>query len=252
VSTAGSSQPEDDFYDAAPIEPHSIFQGEILVEVPLLLVKKEKCWLLLRTLSGRTIHEALKGGGIGGTVKVLDSNKTAVEWRNAVDGDSAVSYLTKRPVLVLSQTCDIENKDFVQVAPIYAADAGDVDKLKAGKDFYSAFYLKAHPPQIANDSYADLERMQAVHKSYIKRLDEKLHFRIKDHYVRELQYHLTRYFGRPNSFDSRADKVPRTDTYLCVDCFYFDGVASAVMFQEGERFRECEKCLGGRWVRKGP
>lgn len=252
MNTAGNPQPENDFYDAAPLEPHSIYQGEVLIEVPLLLVQKEKRWLLLRTNSGRTIHEALKDGGIGGTVKVLDSNQTEERWRNAIDGDSVVGYLTKRPVLVLSQTCDCENKDFIQVAPIYPADPEDVEKLKAGKDVYSAFYLEAHPPHIPTDSFADLERMQAIHKSYIKRLAPVQHFRLRDEHVRNLQSHITRYFGRPNSYDSRADVVPRTGTYLCIDCFYFDGEATAVVLEEGKPFRECEKCQGFKWVRKGP
>jgi len=252
VSTTGSLRPEDDFYDAAPVEPHLVYQGEILVDVPLLLVSKGKRWLLLRTNSGRTIHEALKDGGIGGTVKVLDSKQSEEKWRNAIDGDSAVAYLTKRSVIVLSQTCDVENKDFIQVAPVYAADPEDVEKLKAGNDVYSVFYLEHHPPHISTPSFADLERMQAIHKSYINRLDPAQHLRLKDEHVRNLQRHITRYFGRPNSFDSRADVVPRTDTYLCIDCFYFDGVATAVTFEEGKSFRECEKCRGVRWVRKGP
>lgn len=252
MSTAGNPPSEKDFYDAAPLEPLLIYQGEILVDVPLLLTQKEKRWLLLRTNSGRTIHEAVKDGGVGGTVKVLDSNQTEVKWRDAIDGDSAVAYLTKRSVLVLSQTCDCENKDFIQVAPIYAADPEDVEKLKAGNDVYSAFYLQSHPPQVSTPSFADLERMQAIHKSYIKRLDPVQHFRLNDEHVRNLQSHITRYFGRPNSFDSRADVVPRTDTYLCIDCFYFNGVATAVTFEEGEPFRECEKCGGVKWVRKGP
>ena len=252
MSTAGKPQPENDFYDAAPLEPHLVYQGEILVEVPLLLVQKEKRWLLLRTRSGRTIHEALKDGGIGGIVQVLDSNKSAEQWNNAIDGDSVVAYLTKRPVLVLSQTCDCENKDFIQVAPIYAADPKDVEKLKAGNDVYSAFYLESHPPHISTPSFADLERMQAIHKSYIKRLDPTQHFRLTNKHARNLQRHITRYFGRPNSFDSRADLVPRTDTYLCIDCFYFEGVATAVKFKEGENFQECEKCRGIKWVRQGP
>ena len=250
MNTAGSPI-ESDFYDAAPVEPHLLYQGEILVDIPLLLVKKESRWLILRTNSGRTIHEALKGGGIGGTVKVLDSNQSTEKWRTAIDGDSVAAYLTKRPVLVLSQTCDIQNKDFIQVAPIYDADAGDVEALRAGNEMYSAFYLKSHPPNFP-DSYADLELMQAIHKTYLKDITAERHFRLKDEQVRLLQRHITRYFGRPNSYDARSDAVPSTDTYLCVDCFYFDGVATSITCNEGDRFPQCATCEGISWVRKGP
>jgi hypothetical protein len=249
VSTAGSPEPEGDFYEAAPVEPLSIYQGEILVEVPLLLVKKESRWLLLRTRSGKTIDEALHNGELGGTVQVLDSNQSAEKWRTAIDGDSVVAYLTKRPVLVLSQTCDIENKDFIQVAPIYRADPADVPRLQDGNDMYSAFYLPGRPPQFP-DSYADFERMQAIHKTYIKRLNPDQHFRLKDKHVRELQSRITRFFGRPNSYDARIDKTPSADTFLCVDCFYFDGNATAIKCEKNENFPECAVCGGHSWLRK--
>lgn len=254
MSTAGNNlEPaqNDGFYEAAPVEPLLLYQGEILVDVPLLLVSKEKRWLILRTNSGKTIHEALKGGGIGGTVKVLDSNQTTLKWNTAIDGDSVVSYLTKRPVLVLSQTCDIQNKDFIQVAPIYPADPDYVERLKRGNEILSAFYLEAYSPHFG-DSYADFERIQAVHKTYIKRLNHEQHLRLNGKHVRNLQSALTRYFGRPNTYDARADKAPQTGTYLCADCFYFDGVATPVAFDEGDFFRRCEVCEGEQWVRKGP
>ena len=250
MSTAGSSAPESDFYEAAPLEPLSIYQGEILVDVPLLLVKKESRWLLLRTRSGKTIEDALHGGGIGGTVFVLDSKQSAEKWSTAIDGDSAVAYLTKRPVLVLSQTCDIENKDFIQIAPIYSADPADVSRLQSGKDMYSAFYLQAHAEHFP-DSYADFERMQAIHKTYIKGLKPEQHFRLKDKHVRILQSRITRFFGRPNSYDARTDKAPSTDTFLCVDCFYFDGKATAIECTENDGFPMCAICGGHSWLRKG-
>lgn len=254
MTTVGSTliEPPDSFYDAAPPEPHLIYQGEILVEVPLLLVQKETRWLLLRTRSGRTIHEALKDGGIGGTVQVLDSHLSEEKWRNAYDGDSAVAYLTKRPVLVLTQTCDIEHKDFIQVAPIYPADPDDIEKLKTGNDSYSAFYLAARPPHLPTESFADLERMQAVHKTYIRHLKQEQHFRLTSTNVQELQRYITRYFGRPNSYDARTDSAPMTGTYLCVDCFYLDGIATAADLKAADHFYECEICHGVKWVRKGP
>lgn len=252
MSTAGNLEPaQHGFYEAAPVEPLLIYQGEILVDVPLLLASKENRWLILRTNSGRTIHEALRGGGTGGTVKVLDSNQTDLKWNTAIDGDSVVAYLTKRPVLVLSQTCDVQNKDFIQVAPIYPADPAYVERLKRGNEILSAFYLEAHPPHFG-ESYADFERIQAVHKGYIKRLNPEQHFRLKGERIRHLQGALTRYFGRPNTYDAKADKVPQTGTYLCADCFYFDGVATRVAFNEGDSFRFCDVCEGEQWVRKGP
>jgi hypothetical protein len=71
-----------------------------------------------------------------------------------------------------------------------------------------------------NHSYADLEQIQAVHKTYVKRLTPEQHVRLNANRTRELQRHITKFFGRPNSFDSRADKAPSKGTYLCVNCFF--------------------------------
>lgn len=99
-----------DFYDAAPLEPHLLYQGEILVDVPVLNMPKETRWLLLRTRSGKMVDEALQGGSLGGTVKVLDSNQSKEQWYNNTDGDFVMARLSKRAALVLSQTCDVQTK----------------------------------------------------------------------------------------------------------------------------------------------
>jgi len=211
---------------------------------------KESRWQLLRTQSGRRLEEALQNGNLGGKVRVEDSNRSEVEWYAYPDGDFAAARLTKRPVLVLSQTCDVQNKDYIQVAPVFPAPPADVERLSGGNEFYSAFYLRPHPPEF-DHSFADLERMQAVHKSYIRRPLPGVHFRLTDAKTRDLQRFVTRYFGRPNSFDSDTDRVPRTGTYLCVDCFYFDGRVMSRPRTEGEEFGICPACRGTKWVIQG-
>ena len=102
------------FYDAAPLEPHLLYQGEILIDVPFLNMPKPSHWLLLRTRSGKPVDEALQGGSLGGIVKVLDSNQSREQWYSESDGDFAMARLAKRPAVVLSQTCDIQTKQFIQ------------------------------------------------------------------------------------------------------------------------------------------
>jgi len=206
------------------------------------------------------VNEALENGAVPGTVRVLDSNQSREQWYSDGLGDFAMAQLDKRPVLVLSQTCDIQNKDFIQVAPILpvstGGDAGtegerdDLDSLKNG-EINNAFWLKSHPPEIQTDSFADLTLIQAVHISYVKRLTPAQHFRLGPARTRLLQQFITRYFGRPNSFDSRSDKVPRTGTYLCVGCFYMDARISSVSLEENAEFPLCQTCGGTQWVLKG-
>jgi hypothetical protein len=252
VSTPGNPTiQQDDFYDAAPLEPHLLYQGEILADVPFLNMPKESRWQLLRTRSGKMLDEALEHGNVGGIVKALDSNQSKEQWYTATEGDFAIARLSKRPVLVLSQTCDVQTKDFIQIAPIYDADGTDeeLDGLKKGH-LFSAFYLKQHRPELPTESYADFELIQAVHKSYIKPISAKQHFRLKPPHVRELQKQITRYFGRPNSFDVENDKTPRTGRYLCVQCFYLTGIVTHQDRNEGDAFEACQVCHGERWVFK--
>lgn len=251
MSSTGNSSGEteqDDFYDAAPLEPHLIYQGEIVAGLPFFNMHKESRWLLVRTKSGLQIHEALQNGKLGGLVKVLDSNQSKIQWE-LNDGDFAIGQLSKAPVLVLSQTCDCQNKNFIQVAPIFTGgDAGYLTKIKNG-DVLSAFWIKKRPPQIPEDGYADFELIQAIHKSYRKNPPpEAEHFRLNPDKTLDLQRSVTRYFGRPNSFDVGSDKAPRTGSYLCVNCFYWDGRISKVSMNEGDGFQPCEGCHGTQWV----
>jgi hypothetical protein len=251
ATTPGNTN-SDDFYDAAPLEPHLLYQGEILSDVPILSMPQPSRWLLLRTWTGKRLDDALDYGAVGNRAKVLDSNQTKLEWAADKSGDFVMAILDKRPVLVLSQNCDLQNNNFFQIAPIFSAAAGnkDLDKLKNG-EIFSAFWLKTHAPEIPEESYADLELIQAIHKSYVKRIDPKQHFRLDPTRIQILQRTITRYFGRPNSFDSRSDKVPRTGTYLCVSCFYMDAHITSVSLEEGSDFPDCGACGGTGWVLKG-
>jgi hypothetical protein len=57
--------------------------------------------------------------------------------------------------------------------------------------------------------YADVEQLQAIHKTYLRRIRPERHFRLSAHRTRLLQQSLTRYFGRPNSYDCHSDSVLR-------------------------------------------
>jgi hypothetical protein len=240
------------FYDAAPLEPHLLYQGEILINVPFLDIPKPPNWQLIRTKSGRRVDEALNHGSLGGLVRVLDSNVSHEEWGADGRGDFVMARLQKGPALVLNTTCDLQNKDFVQIAPVFpvGGDAAHLERLRNG-EIISAIWIQARPPDIPEESYADLELIQAVHKSFVRRIRPDQHFRLNPERVRSLQRATTFYFGRPNSFDSRADAVPRTGTYLCVRCFYLEGRASAKSLYEGGEFGFCEACGGTTWVIQG-
>lgn len=251
ANTPGDGTPEE-FYDSNPLEPNQLYQGEILADLPILSMPKPSRWQLLRTKSGRRVEEVLQHGNLGGLVCVLDSNQSTEQWRADNLGDYAMGILDKRPVLVLNQNCDVQHNHFLQVAPIFSADTGspNIEKLRAG-EIFSTFWMAKKTPEIPEESYADLELIQAVHKSYIKRIRPDQHFRLGPGRIRLLQRTITRYFGRPNSFDSRADLAPRTGIYMCVACFYMDARVTAVSLVEGSNFTACNTCGGTGWVSKG-
>jgi hypothetical protein len=242
----------DPFYDPTPVEPDQLYQGEILTDVPIFLMPKPSRWLLIRTASGRRVDEALKYGATGGTVKVLDSNQTGITWYGDGLGDFAMGVLDKRPVLVLSQTCDVQSKDFLQVAPIFPAseDVAALDRLRGGM-MYSAFWMQSHAPEIPTESYADFELIQSVHKTYLRRIQQKQHFRLNADRTRKLQSAITRYFGRPNSYDVKTDRAPVSGTYLCIRCFYMDACVSSSSLDKGSPFESCITCQGTQWILKG-
>ena len=251
ANTPGEGTP-DDSYDAAPLEPHLLYQGEILVDVPILTMPKPSRWQLLRTRSGRRVEEALEHGNLGGLVNVVDSNQSVELWQADNRGDYAMAVLDRAPVLVLSQNCDLQFNHFLQIAPIFSAEAEatDLENLRSGET-YSEFWLKEHPPEIPHESYADLELIQSIHRSYVKRVRPEQHFRLNSERVLLLQRTITRFFGRPNSFDARSDIVPRTGTYLCVSCFYMDARVTAVLLEERSHFLVCPTCNGTAWIFKG-
>jgi len=250
INTPGEAGP-DDFYEPAPLEPTLLYQGEILAKVPIVNMPKPNPWQLLRTRSGKRVHEALEHGGLGGLVKVVDSNLSTEQWYGDDLGDYVMAVLDKRPALVLNQTCDVQNKDFLQIAPIFPAGNEDyVERLQRG-EILSAFWIKKRVPEIQVESYADLELIQAVHKTYLKRINPTQHFRLNSQRIRVLQGAITRYFGRPNSYDVKSDHVPTGGTYLCVGCFYMDALVTSVDLSAGSRFQACQVCQGTQWVLKG-
>lgn len=250
ANTLGEINPID-FYDESPLEPNLIYQGDVVLGLPIVSMPQPRHWLLLRTKSGRRLDEALDQGAIGGLAKVLDSNQSKAEWDSQGMGDFVMAQLSKRPVLVLSQTCDVATKKFIEVAPIFpVTDEAYIGKL-VRDEIISAFWVMHHDPELPTECYADLELIQAVHKSYFSRSSSLSHFRLTAYRTRLLQRSITRYFGRPNSFDAGADKVPRTGTYLCVNCFYFYGRVTSTSKAEGMDFEPCGACQGRGWILKG-
>src|SRR5258708_36360251 len=126
------------------------------------------------------------------------------------------------------------------------ADTAYLGKLKNRK-VLSAVWMPTHPPEFTGECYADLEQIQAIHKTYLRRIRPEQHFRLSAHRTRLLQQSLTRYFGRPNSYDSHSDSAPSSGFSLCVGCFYMHGNVTSIELPEGASFPDCPTCAAAQW-----
>jgi len=233
------------------MERVSLYQGEILVETPFFTMPKPSRWLVLRTVSGKRVDEALNYGKAAkeNRVRVLDSNAFAIEWEESKLGDFVVGVLDKAPTIIVSQNCDVATKDYIHVAPVIEVPKEDeayIDKLRR-HDIVDAFYLESHPPEWESVAFVDFGLIQPVHRSYLKGIPTENHFRLSASRVIQLQRSLTRFFGRPNSYDANSDAVPRDGVYMCVQCFYRNGVVTDVSLSMNQAFPIC-RCGGVGWV----
>jgi hypothetical protein len=251
-NSSSNQEFDDTFYDSEPLERELLYQGEIVIETPIFQMPQPSRWLVLRTQSNRRVDEALNYGAVAkeNRVRVLDSNQFPLEWKDSQLGDFVVGILDKSPAIVLSQNCDIANKEYIQIAPIIPVSATDTDLLDKLKRhaIINAFYMKPHPPEWETDAYVEFQLIQSVHRTYVKTIESKNHFRLSTAKVLLLQRDLTRFFGRPNCYDVNSDTVPRDGEYLCLGCFYWRATITKVVLKSGGSFPLCDKCEGGQWV----
>ena len=174
---------------------------------------------------------------------IFAARDLATDWNGVLD---------KSPAVVLSQIYDVQSRNFLQIARIFpvGADTAYLGKLKNRK-VLSAVWMPTHPPEFTGECYADLEQIQTIHKTCLRRIRPAQHFRLSAHRTRLLQQTLTRYFGRPNSYDSHSDSAPSSGFYLCARCFYMHGNVTSIELPEGASFLDCSTCASTPWVIPG-
>jgi hypothetical protein len=152
-----------------------------------------------------------------------------------------LSKATKDRVMIMSQSCDIDNRNWIQVAPVYgAAHFGQkkLASLEAGEISFM-FFLPPKLPLIQQKSCVDLSQITTVHKSYLRQGNRILHLtasaRVK------LQAHIAQFYGRPFGFNIR-DVVPQTASFLCANCFFSAAALQKMELAQGTSFTECPRC----------
>ncbi len=225
----------------------SLYQGDILEGVPVVVMPPAsgRPWTILKPSPPVSRDQALLG--------MLPKNfyprpkepdpEVWVEQQELV-----LAKGIKTRIAVLTQSCDLVHRNYIQVAPVYSSDRlGDMKQQSLRLlDIVYMFYL---PPNGANlpESYVDLSQIVSIHRSYLKTATAKI--QLSATATIALQTHLADFFGRPFGFNIR-DLVPSPGSYVCINCFHTRLAIQQLLQVVGEPFRPCPGCGGDAlWLR---
>ncbi|MBV9888864.1 MAG: hypothetical protein JO119_20160 [Acidobacteria bacterium] len=243
-----------DWYDAEP-DLTSFYQGDIIRDVPIIfLPDKISKWLLLRPdpKSKKHIDDVL-GGEICKWFESFPEGQLADKWQYGEREEFVAAKALMINVMVLTQTCDLENRSYYQIAPIYPeARQKKIENLR-NNDLTYAFFLPATAPYITENSYVELSHTCVAPKAYFPKngVSQRLAARLSNEARTALQEKIAEYFGRPFGFSGR-DRARETAEHTCVTCFYRHGELSRQVFQAGANFTACDRCETIRWIRVIP
>jgi hypothetical protein len=232
----------------------SFYQGDIVRDVPIIfLPDKISKWFVLRPgpNSKKHVDDVLRGE-ICKWFEATPEGQLRDAWQHGEKEELVAAKAFRADAIILTQTCDLENRSYYQVAPVYPATRQKASSLEVLREngINSAFYLPALAPHIVENSYAELSHTCVVPKAYFVKnaVVQMLSARLSDYARTELQAHIAHYFGRPFGFGPR-DRASVAGQYSCVSCFYRFGEAVKTEFQAGSNFTPCEKCNATLWIR---
>jgi hypothetical protein len=242
-----------DWYETE-IDYTAFYQGDIIRDVPVtFLPHKISKWFILRPGANSKQHvDDVLRGDICKWFEAFPEGQLADKWKHGQREEfvAAKAYLCN--VILLTQTCDLENRNYYQIAPIYPETKQKLTALENLREnnLNYAFYLPALAPYLTENSYGELAHTCAVPKAYFPKnaVAQVLAARLKNHSRIALQSHVANYFGRPFGFSAK-DRASVAGDYYCVSCFFTSGVSVKTTMQAGNTFASCEKCQKALWIR---
>jgi len=243
-----------DWYEQEP-DLTSFYQGDIIRDVPVIfLPDKISKWFILRpggADSKKHIDTVLRGE-ICKWFQSFPEGQLKDVWTFGEKEEYVAAKAFLVNVTILTQSCDIENRNYYQIAPIYPETKQKQSALEHLRQngLNYAFYLPAVAPYLEENSYVDLAHTCVVPKAFFPRdsVRMRLAARLTDLARTSLQEQLAHYFGRPFGF-SKRDKARTTSEYACVSCFYRTGDSVKKQFHASLNFEPCDKCGETRWIR---
>jgi hypothetical protein len=227
------------WYDT-DLDPTSFFQGDIIEGVPVVVVPPAGSgkWVLLRPGLPVTREQALAGN----TPKVFRPFVAGTALDEWVTPDELVlAKATKRAIIVITQTCDLERRNYVQVAPVYPARTLSASKQASleKNEINYLFFLPMAEAAVPEKCFADLSQITSVHKSYM--IQANLKKRLSNEGRARLQMHLSTFHGRPFGF-SAEDVVQQDGEHLCLRCFLTSAIVERKSMIPGVVFGTCTTC----------
>lgn len=242
------------YLNLAEIDVTAFYQGDVIRDVPIVfLPDKISKWFILRPSpnSKKQVDDVLRGE-ICKWFEAMPEGQLKDAWTYGQKEEYVAAKAVRVNAIILTQTCDIENRSYYQVAPVYPETRQKESALAPLREneIGSAFYLPAVAPHIVENSYADLSHTCIVPKAYFPKnsVMQMLSARLSRLATAELQEHVAHYFGRPFGFNTR-DRATISGEYTCVSCFYLFGVCTKAVFQTGANFTTCERCNHALWIR---
>jgi hypothetical protein len=250
------------WYDANP-DLTNFNQGDVIKDIPYAFWPQAKpasetgVWGVLRPLepgerSLKEVLNSLPNKLVGRAEKDVPD-----AWKEP-EGEFVIAGCKKMNVMIISRSCALDNpkrKHFL-VAPVLSIlslpepqrSPGKLEELrKNGIPHF--FYLPAHGDLA--ESYADLLRMEPIHRSFfeINILKSHLLARLSATATDALQMDLSDHFGTQFGF-SEKDICPQAGEYRCSNCFHEGMEAEKTTFEAGTAFGQCKRCgEAGAWVK---
>lgn len=218
-----------------------LYQGDVIEGIPILVVPANVTrWTLLRAPqdSGLTKQDVLRGKRPRIFLPRAETD-VADAWSDATE--AVVAKATKTPVMIVTQTCDLDHRKYVQVVPIRPASqlsSAKQESLRKEEIEYQ-YYLPAKPGVLADDCYADLQYIVPVHQSYFA--DAKVLCRLTNAERSRVQRALSHFHSSPFGFVP-GDSTERAGVYGCLSCFLSG--AHVVQTLGVGVFPECAGCGG--------
>jgi hypothetical protein len=225
-----------DWYDNSP-DVSQLLQGDVLDGVPVVFGPPvTKRWIILRpTPQGTPIEQA--ESGLPKTFRADVAEKFSSAWQKAEELVLARASVSR--IMIVSQSCDVEWRKHVQVAPVEQIAVMQADTLEHLRDNDVGYWFYLPAWNGLPESYADLSRTTAVHASYFR--TDALTHRLTSLARVELQKSLADLYGRPFGFNAR-DAVPQTAEYGCMSCFVTGHDAPRQRIEAQGNFPHCPGC----------